>query len=79
MTNIEIPTLKQIIEKNVQVKSDTLETNKATIKLMEYIASQQKDPKIKAQFLVSRDSTKAAIPKLEEELQYIKDFLATLD
>lgn len=79
MTKTKDLTIKEIMEKNVQVKTDDIEVKKATIKLMEFIASKQKDPKVRAQFLVSRDSTRAAIPKMEEELQYVKDFLATLD
>jgi len=72
-------TIKEIIEKNIEIKSDELEAKKAAIKLMEFIASKQKDPKVKAQYLVSRDSTRAAIPKMEEELQYVKDFYDTLE
>lgn len=72
-------TIKEIMEKNVQVKSDDIEVKKATVKLMEFIAGKQKDPKVRAQFLVNRDSTRATIPKMEEELEYVKEFLATLD
>lgn len=72
-------TIKDVIERNVQVKTDEIVAKQATIKLMEFIASKQKDPKVRAQFLVSRDSTKAAIPKMEEELGYVKEFLTTLD
>lgn len=72
-------TIKDVIERNVQVKTDELVANQAKIKLMEFIAARQTDPKIKAQYLVARDATKASIPKLEEELQSVKDFLETLE
>ena len=72
-------TIKDIITRNVTVKSEELLGQQARVVFAEYMASLQKDPKEKAKFWVNRDSVKATIPKMEEELQYVKDFLVTLN
>lgn len=72
-------TIKDIITRNVTVKSEELLAQKARILFAEYMAGLQKDPKERAKFLVNRDSVKATIGQLEEELDHVKNFLATLD